>query len=297
MMGVFYLTKLGGKMYLFKDIDNNEFDQYAITKKLKNIGAHDSDILFIHTDIAFGTPNISIKRKEYLEALYNSIKDLNVGTLIFPAFSYSFCNNEVFDVRKTKTSMGVLNEYVRKLPEAQRTIDPLLSLVLFGKQKHLLDGNLGQHSLGIDSAFDKLHHKANGMKFLFFGAEFEEYFTYVHYVEKILDVPYRFDKAFSGKIIDYNGNEYEDTHYIHTQCGKVKLKNYHQMKLELIDEKKLKSTKLGNLELVCLSEEDAYKAIYNRISNNINSFVEPFLQEDLTHEYTFGKNGERVTHC
>ena len=37
--------------------------------------------------------------------------------------------------------------------------------------------------------------------------------------------------------------------------------------------------------------------VYNRISKNINSFVEPFTEKDLTYEYTFGKNGERVTHC
>ena len=119
----------------------------------------------------------------------------------------------------------------------------------------------------------------------------------MHYVEKMLEVPYRFDKAFRGKIIDYDGNEYEDIHYIHTQCGGVKLKNYQQMKEELIADNKLKTAKMGNSEIAATSEADAYNAIYNRISKNINSFVEPFTEKDLTHEYTFGKNGERVTHC
>lgn len=281
---------------LFKDDNNVWVYKDDIIAKLKEIGACDCEYLFIHTDISFGFLNPSLKKKEYLEELYKCLCSLNVGTLIFPAFTYSFCNGEDFDVNNSKTSMGALIEYIRKKPEAHRTLDPLLSLILVGENKTVLDDALSMHSLGENSAFDKIHH-LNNLKFLFLGAEFEEYFTYVHYVEKMLNVPYRFDKEFSGNIIDYKGNKYFDRHYIHTQCGKVKLKNYSEMKLDLIKENKLKIAKLGNKEVCCISEQDAYKAIYNRITNNINSFVEPFKEDDLTYEYTFGKNGERVTHC
>ena len=281
---------------VFKDVDNNQYTVNDITSTLTSIGAHDCDVLFVHTDISFGIPNPLLKRKGYLECLFKSIENLGVRTLVFPSFTYSFCNNEVFDVKNSKTSMGALIEYIRTNKDVVRSIDPLLSFITIGKNKNLFDGDLGNNSLGEGSAFDRLHN-TEGVKFLFFGAEFEEYFTYVHYVEKMLNVPYRFDKSFSGKIIDYNGKVYDDQHYIHTQCGGVKLKNYAQMKSELIIDGTLKAKRLGNLEVVTISEKDAYSAIYNRITNNINSFVEPFSQKDLTHQYTFGRNGERVTHC
>lgn len=284
------------KITVFKDIDDNQYTVDDITNTLRSVGAHDCEVLFIHTDISFGVPNPVLKKKGYLESLYKSIENLGVKTLVFPAFTYSFCNNEVFDVRHSKTSMGALIEYIRTNKSVVRSIDPLLSFITTGKDKHLFDGDLGNHSLGIGSAFDRLHN-TDGVRFLFFGAEFEEYFTYVHYVEKILNVPYRFDKEFTGKIIDYDGNVYEDNHYIHTQCGGVKLKNYEQMKAELIADSSMKAMRLGNLQVCSISEKEAYNAIYSRITNNINSFVHPFSKDDLTHVYTFGKNGERVTHC
>lgn len=281
---------------VFKDINNKWYTETDITEGLKSIEADKCDILFVHTDVAFGMPNVDLKRKEYLDLLYNSLLALNVETLIFPSFTYSFCNNENYDVRNSKTSMGALIEHIRKKEGVKRSLDPLLSMIAFGKNENIVEGDVGNHSLGKNSVFNRLHNCDN-VKFLFFGADFAEYFTYVHYVEKMLEVPYRFDKAFSGKIIDYDGNEYEDIHYIHTQCGGVKLKNYQQMKEELIADNKLKTAKMGNSEIAAISEADAYNAIYNRISKNINSFVEPFTEKDLTYEYTFGKNGERVTHC
>ena len=281
---------------VFKDINNNWYTEADIIEGLKSIEADKCDILFVHTDVAFGMPNVDLKRKQYLDALYNSLLALNVGTLIFPSFTYSFCNNENYDVRNSKTSMGALIEHIRKKDGVKRSLDPVLSMIAMGKNENSVEGDVGNHSLGKNSVFNRLHNCDN-VKFLFFGADFTEYFTYVHYVEKMLEVPYRFDKEFSGKIIDYDGNEYEDIHYIHTQCGGVKLKNYQQMKEELIADNKLKTAKIGNSEIAAISEADAYNAIYNRISKNINSFVEPFTEKDLTHEYTFGKNGERVTHC
>lgn len=281
---------------VFKDINNKWYTEIDITEGLKSIEADKCDILFVHTDVAFGMPNVDLKRKEYLDSLYNSLLALNVETLIFPSFTYSFCNNENYDVRNSKTSMGALIEHIRKKEGVKRSLDPLLSMIAFGKNENIVEGDVGNHSLGKNSVFNRLHNCDN-VKFLFFGADFAEYFTYVHYVEKMLEVTYRFDKAFSGKIMDYDGNEYEDIHYIHTQCGGVKLKNYQQMKEELIADNKLKTAKMGNSEIAAISEEDAYNAIYNRISKNINSFVEPFTEKDLTYEYTFGKNGERVTHC
>lgn len=281
---------------VFKDINNKWYTEAEITEGLRSIEADKCDILFVHTDVAFGMPNTTLKRKQYLDALYDSLLALNVGTLIFPSFTYSFCNNENYDVRNSKTSMGALIEHIRKKDGVKRSLDPLLSMIAVGKNENIVEGDVGNHSLGKNSVFNRLHNSDN-VKFLFFGADFAEYFTYVHYVEKMLEVPYRFDKAFSGKIIDYDGNEYEDIHYIHTQCGGVKLKNYQKMKEELIADNKLKTAKMGNSEIAAISEADAYNAIYNRISKNINSFVEPFTEKDLTHEYTFGKNGERVTHC
>lgn len=282
--------------YLFKDSKGSNYTTDDLIKTLKSVKADQCEILFVHTDLNFGLPNPLMKRKEYFEMMFECLKQLNVGTLMFPAFSYSFCNNEDFDVRNTKTSMGALIEYIRKNKDVTRSVDPLLSIITYGSRKDLFNVPLGNNSLGIGSSFDILHN-TEGVKFLFFGAAFEEYFTYVHYVEKMLNVSYRYDQAFTGNIIDYNGNIYQDTHYIHTRCKGAKLKNFFYMKQELIEEKKLLVESIGDSEIACISEKDAYNAITKRILNDKYSFVEPFKPDELVNEYTFGKNGERVTHC
>lgn len=282
--------------YLFTDNDGNRWKEGDILECLKCVGADECEVLFVHTDLMFGMPNPRMKKREYLQGLYQTLLDLHVSTLIFPAFTYSFPNSEIFDVRSSRTSMGALIEYIRKQPGIIRSMDPLLSIIAEGKQAKLLEGNPGNHSFGPGSGFAKLH-RTEGVKFLFFGADFSEYFTYIHYIEKVLDVPYRFDMQFTGTIVDYNGMPYTHTHAIHTQCGGVRLKNFSSLKHELREDGCLKAAKLGNGEVTCISEKDIYREVTQRIQDDPFSFVEPYTENDLTHVYTFGKNGERVTHC
>lgn len=280
---------------IFTD-DNRNYTHDDILNLLKQIGANDAEILFIHTDIMFGKPNIKLGRKGYLKELYNVLLDLKVPTLIFPSFTYSFCNGKDYDVRNSRTSMGALVEYVRKQADSYRSLDPILSMVAVGEKTDLLSYEIGYNSLGEGSGFDILHREKN-VKFLFFGADFSEYFTYIHHIEKIMDVPYRYDQAFWGNIIDYNGNKFRHKHSIHTSCGGVKLKNFSELKKDLEQEGYLKLSPLGALEIGCISEADVYREVCKRIQNNPYSFVHPYNESDLIHEYTFGKNGENVTHC
>ncbi len=284
-------------MNIFRDATTKVWDDKKIIDKLKSIGASDCDMLFIHSDISFGLPIKGMKRNEYLNALYQCLLQLGVPTLVFPTFTYSFCNNEVYDVLNSKTSMGALNEFARQQKDAVRSVDPLLSMVAIGENNHVFEGNLGHHSLGIDGGFGRIH-RTNNVKFLFFGADFGKCFTYVHFVEKVLDVPYRFDMKFSGKIIDKNRNSIDDIHYIHTACGGVLPADFPYFEDELKAKGYLKVAKLGNLNAACVSEKDAYREIAVHIKDDINYFLQkPFSKEDLSYEYTKGKNGERITHC
>lgn len=281
---------------LFSDSTGRLWSPEDVQEQLKAVGAADCEILFIHTDLLFGRPNRTLGRKDYLQALYQVFLDLKVQTLIFPSFSYSFANHEDYDVRQSRTSMGALIEYIRKQPGVHRSLDPLLSLLAVGKRVDLVTGAPVNHSFGPDSGFDRLH-RAGNVKFLFFGAEFAEYFTYIHYIEKVLEVPYRFDMFFTGTIIDHDDHAFKHTHAIHTQCGGVRLKSFALLKEELIRTGLLKMGRLGDGELACVSEKAVFQTVVEKINKDPFSFVEPYTTGDLTHIYTFGKDGERVTHC
>lgn len=281
---------------LFVDKDGNHYGPKEIYSVLKNIGVSDCEALFIHSDIMFGSIAKGIRRKEYLNGIYDVLKELNIRYLLIPTFTYSFCNHEDYNVKTSPTSMGAFNEHLRKQDGRYRTMDPLLSISVPLELKERFLG-LSEHSLGENSGLDRLHHM-DGVKFLFLGARLGGCFTYVHYVEKMLEVPYRFDMPFTGNIIDESGCQTEVTQYMHTACFGVRPAEYYYFEDYLETEGFLKKQRLGDKTAACIAEKDAYREIKKMIEKDINYFLEvPFQESDLVHKYTKGLNGERVTHC
>ncbi len=281
---------------LFIDRDGKSFSAKDIADTLRRVGAHDCDHLFIHSDIIFGKTPTAFNRREYLQILYEVLNNLGVKSLLIPTFTYSFCNHEVYDVRKSRTSMGALNEYIRKQDGRYRTLDPLLSVSVSHELRHLFD-HPSNHSLGEGSALDTIHHM-DGVKFLFLGIPMGECFTYLHYIEKMLDVPYRFDLPFEGEILDYEGNRIVTTQSIHTACYGVKPKEFYHFEDYLEDRGRMKKERLGDKFVECVGEKEVYEEIVQKINSDINYFLErPFTEADLEHRYTKGEDGVRITHC
>lgn len=282
---------------LFHDMDGNAISSEDILNALKSVGADDCETLFIHSDIMFGTLRTGVRRKELLNAIHEQVACLGVKNLIIPTFTYSFPNNEVYNITTSKTSMGAYNEFVRKQVGRFRTDDPLLSVSVPLSLKCEFD-HVSNHSLGEGSALDILHHLEN-VKFLFLGAEMADCFTYVHYVEKMLDVPYRFDMGFEGEVIYPNGDSVHRKQYIHTQCYGVKLPpKYEYFENEMEEKGYLKKKRVGDRFISCLSENDAYREIKGHIEKNIYYYLDkPFEKTDLIHKYTYNNENGRITHC
>lgn len=282
--------------YLFEDQCGKQYGMEDVYQTLKEVGAEDCETLFLHSDVMFGKVGKGFSRTEYLQSLYDILKEIHVKYLIVPTFTYSFCNKEDFNVKTSRTSMGAFNEYIRKKEGRYRTLDPLLSLSV-PKSLQQRFSHVSDHSLGKGSGLDVLH-QLDGVKFLFFGARLGNCFTYVHYVEKMRDVPYRFDLDFHGRIIDENEKVFEKTQTIHTACGGVKAGDYYYFEDYLEEKGVLLRRTLGDKIVSCISEKDAYQEISRMLDKNICYFLEePYTEKDLTHQYTMGADGRKITHC
>ncbi len=170
----------------------------TMVDKLLSIGADKCDILFIHTSLSFGQPNPQLKKKELLGELLNVIKALGVKTVCMPTFTFSFCNGVDYDPANSSSRMGVLNEFFRKQEGVIRSNDPLMSVALYGEDKDLVTG-VGHFSCGENCTFDKLRHRDN-VKFLFLGPRIGECLTYMHYLEWLYNVDYRYQRVFRGNV-------------------------------------------------------------------------------------------------
>ena len=190
--------------------------------------------------------------------------------------------------------MGALNEFIRKLPNRYRTLDPLLSLSVPEDLKgHFAD--ISDRSLGKNSGLDKIH-ELDGVKFLFFGARLKEVFTYLHYVECMREVPYQFDMKFTGTIIDFDGNSFERTQVIRTKCTGVDLRDDGHFEDYLTEHGFLKTVKLGNSSVSAISEKDVFREINSMLDKNIYYFLKE-KPKTLENKYTYDYTKERVTHC
>ena len=250
-----------------------------ILRTLEKIDAHKCQILCMHSELSFGVPNPALRREELLRAIYETIKELGVSTICVPTFTFSFCNGENYDVLNSRSKMGVLNEYIRKLPEAKRSRDPLMSFAITGKDTDLVDA-IGHSSVGGQSTFDLLHNKKD-VKFLFFGARLYECFTYMHYVEERDAVPYRYNRNFTGTIIE-GKNKYEDTYTLFVRYRNVHPTSEDKFEKYLMTQNLMKKETCGDTTIAVIDEPTAYEAISSRIKEDIDYLLaEPYPRNGL----------------
>ncbi len=271
------------KTQLFQDAKGKIYTLEDVILSLKKLEAHNADILYIHTDIGFGKP--LLKRKDFVAKLYEAINTLGVRTLIFPTYTFSFCNKEDFDIKESKSSMGMLNEYARTRENSYRTEDPLLSVCVIGEipQDFI---SLSKNSCGKGSSFE-IMSKSDNNKFLFFGAKPTECFTFMHYVEDIYKVPYRYNKEFTGNVIK-NGVAKKETYILCTLYDTVIPSVDISFQDNLENKKILKRLPLGEKELMIINGKSAFEEIKKCFDKDINILLaRPYDKYDLGKSYDY----------
>jgi len=268
---------------LFKDKFGNLISNIQLLDKLKGLGADKCDVLYIHTALTFGVPQL--KKTELLQELFSVFTTLNVPTLILPAYTFSFPNKEDFDVQNSKTSMGLFNEYFRNQQNVIRSVDPLMSNALLGKHTEFIT-DIGKNSCGKNSTFDLLHKTELNVKFLFFGTRAGDCFTFMHYIEDELRVPYRYARPFTGNIIN-NGVAYADTYNLCVRYSNVFPGPGSYIYENIMLERGIaKQTTFGDNQITIVPEQAAF-AIYQDIIQSYPCFFldAPFNETEKTTEF------------
>ena len=130
----------------------------------------------------------------------------NNGTLLIPTYNFDFCKGLTFDYRKTPTLAGSIGRVALKRKDFKRTVNPIHSFAVAGKDQNILCNLKHSSSFGDDSPFFYMHQK--NTKYLSISLDFTNLgFTPAHYVEEKVGVSYRYFKNFSGDYIDENRNK------------------------------------------------------------------------------------------
>jgi aminoglycoside 3-N-acetyltransferase len=174
------------------------------------LGVTLGDVVFIHSSIDRLNLNFPFYRALSLlkEAVGSS------GTIIFPTYpkqtSYEFLRRgEIFDIRKTPSFTGLLNEFARKQPNSVRSLHPTKSVSAIGplSKQITVSHQDSPYPYDFNSPYYKISEH-NG-KIIGLGV-YTTYLSAVHCIDDTLKEkfpvnPYH-KELFNAKCIDYNKN-------------------------------------------------------------------------------------------
>jgi len=184
------------------------FDRAQLVDALRKVGLVAGDSAFVHLDLAaLGASEGCASADESYALVLGALREVvgEAGTLIVPTYTFSFCRREEFDVERTPTAGGPWSptagflEYVRALPGALRSRDPIHSVVALGPRAAELVSDVPPTCFGAGSVFERLVDA--GAKVCVLGLPLEEA-TIRHHFEELAEVPFRYRKLFTGRIVE-----------------------------------------------------------------------------------------------
>lgn len=182
------------------------YSQTDLVNGLKLTGLRPGDIVFFQVShLNLGPTEGGTSESNVCKLLYSAMREVigTEGSMLLPAFSFSFCRNEDFDLQATPSSQGAWSssleflEYFRGLPGVVRSADPILSVAGLGPMAEELLTRLPNTCYGLDCLYERLV-KVSG-KICGIGVGLAEA-SFLHYVEEAVGVPFRYKKLFTGRI-------------------------------------------------------------------------------------------------
>jgi aminoglycoside 3-N-acetyltransferase len=182
-----------------------DYTKADLKAALDSLPLEKGEVVFCHSNLGFfgraeGVSNASDLCEMFFDCIMERL-GAN-GTLCVPTFTYSFPMGEVFDVVQTPSKMGAFAEWVRVIchRDGSRSFDPCYSIAAVGDDADALTDELAENSFDAVASFFARFRAWQG-KIL--NLNFDAGSTFVHWVEREFDVPYRFDKTFRGDVHCY----------------------------------------------------------------------------------------------
>ncbi len=236
----------------------------------KKLGLKPGDTVMVHSSYkSFG--GVEGGPQTVIDALLTVLTP--EGTLLMPAFTLSFCEqfNEtgkgLFDLNNSPSeNVGILAEFLRKMPATKRSADPIHSVSAYGKLADELTTITDKSTFGKDSVYGKLHRLNAWIMSL--GVNYTSGGNFVHYVEELLGVDYRYYKDFSGEIV-IDGEKHLDTFTYYVRDRERNLKTNVEPLGKILEEKGLVNiTKIGKSTIKMFRTQDIFRIETEEIKKN-----------------------------
>jgi aminoglycoside N3'-acetyltransferase len=184
---------------------NCDYTPKEMVQALRNVGLERGDTAIFHTGLGFfGLPG-GVSGQEGLNRLFlDCVREVlgPEGTMLVPTYTYSLCRGEVFDVRATPAGIGPFPEYFRTQEGVLRSQEPILSVCGQGPQARELFADLPPTTYGPGCLYQRLVERKAKVCTAGLGLNWA---TFLHHIEEMSQVPYRYKKLFVGEMTDGAG--------------------------------------------------------------------------------------------
>jgi aminoglycoside 3-N-acetyltransferase len=207
------------------------------------------------------------------------------GTILIPSFSYSFCGEgEKFDPQTTLSKVGGVSNYiirqgVNDQNTWKRSSDPLFSALGRGPLVEELFRDLPTTSFGNDCLFERLIKKH--AKICLIGIDLSV-LTAIHHLEFCCNVPYRFDKNFTGISVN-NSQELKQTwtYFVRVYDPRTAA-NLTRLDCDAMNQGIIQRVSIGKSYISAFDLQDILNLAKQHIDRDVFSFIqEPIPLDEL----------------
>ena len=269
---------------------------------LKKLHIGNGDMVYIASDVtlllAEARKKYQVKtagqRDRFLNEFVDTLQEVvgTQGTLLFPVFTWDFCRGKGFDAKTTQGEVGAFNNWIlNKRADFSRTQHPIYSFLVWGGCAKALLALKNVDSFGSDSPFAYLHQ--HGAKMLLLNVALQRGFTFMHYVEESVHVPYRYMKNFRGIYQDTQGFKSERSYTMYVRDLDIQSEEY--IPDGLLEDKDIVAVAdWGKLTLKVFPLPEAYSIVEDDLLHNKGRKCYKFANYELewgkgaTHEDDLG---------
>lgn len=186
------------------------------------------------------------------------------GTILVPTYNYDFTKGKIFNKKKTISQVGSFSNYLIKKYHKNRSQEPIFSHLIFGKLKKKLLMCDTEEVFGEKSIFAMMlkYH----FKIVCFCCSPNQ-ITFLHFIEKVAKVKYRYLKLFNGFIIKNNKKiKFQLKYFVRRKLNKFRIKEYKLLKL--INGKEFIVKKFGYFLCYSVNCEYLFDTLKKKLSSN-----------------------------
>jgi aminoglycoside 3-N-acetyltransferase len=250
---------------------NNSLLKNKLDQLFKELKIRKNDNLIVHSNIAGFLQFNNLFKKRDLIFFFNYLR-LKLGkksTLVIPVYNYDYPKERYINIESANSHLGIFGNFILKKNISKRTPNPVFSHLVFGKLEKEFFTADHNNAFGKGTVFD-LMYKYN-FKILNFCCP-PDTITFIHHIEQVLNVHYRFIKKFKG-VIEFKKKK---ENIIYNYCVGKKNINYklkNDKILELLDKKKFIQKKFGRFYCYISFSKYLMQTIKKNIYQNRNFLI------------------------